>query len=1005
MRERLTDLLSTWFPKRRQPVTLSSALVLIAFLVACASAVFACEWRGWLRFSYWSAFWILLLAPWFWWMALHGYSALGKTRSNVALLVRLLILGLFAAALAEPRTVRTNTSLSAMYTLDVSDSMGNAVSTAAMEFIQRTASNRRDQDAIGMVAFGSNAAVELPPRSAFPLESLETINSVVGKDGTDLAKALSLSAAMLPDDAEGRIVLMSDGSATEGELTPVLEQLKARKIAVDVLPVDFDFDKEVWVERLDMPVSVKLGESYEASVLVGSLKAQKATLVLEENGEEIFRDDVELEPGKKRIAIPIKLREAGYYAYNARLIVPEDQDGWKENNLAINDIYIAGEGKILVVTDPAGDPRDSARLIETLRASRRVVETAQAFQVPRDTLSLMPYDAVIFVNVPADALDVAQMQAVRDAVRQQGVGFLMIGGANSFGPGGYNRSAIEEALPVEMDIKQRKIMPKGALAIILHTCEFADGNTWAKRITKSAIKVLGDEDEVGVLAYVWNGGNNNAAPDAWIFPLSPADQYQKFSVKINQAEIGDMPSFVPTMTLGLNALVANDAAMKHMLIISDGDPTPPSPPLLQSFVQAGISVSTIAINPHGGQDISMMQSIAKTTGGRYYFPQDPRQLPSIFIKEAKELKRNMIQNETFTPLVEFPSAIIKGIDGLPPLHGYVLTSAKAQSEVILKSPDENELNPILATWRYGTGTSAVFTSDMSPNWGKDWIDWDQFQPFVNQLMIAISRVQADSDLVLTATAEGSTGVITIDDYNESQSFLTIEAQIAGPQNRMETVSLEQTGARRYKGTFPLWGRGRYQILAAAVDSDGRNDKAVGAISVAYSPEFLNFRSDPLMLKRIASETGGRILTGDEDTLFEFERSPRESTKPAIDWFLWLLACLLPLDVAVRRVQLDWQVIKGWFGLGKKTESAETMSALLKRKAEVSATIERAVPQRQPSRGAKVNVNAPPPAKAAPSPASKVAEPAAPAEPEDLSKLSTTERLLARKRQRENKEEL
>ncbi|MEZ5326242.1 MAG: VWA domain-containing protein [Verrucomicrobiales bacterium] len=1000
MRERVSDIFSTWFPKKRQAVSFSSALVWIVFLVVYAVAVIACEWQGWLRFSYWSAFWIMVLTPWFWWMSLHGYSALGQTRSNVALVVRLLLLGLFAAALAEPRTVRSNTSLSAMYALDVSDSMGNAVSTAAMEFIQRTASNRQDKDSVGMVAFGSNAAVELPPRSAFPLESLETINSVVGKDGTDLAKALSLSAAMLPDDAEGRIVLMSDGSATEGELTPVLEQLKARNIAVDVLPVDFDFEKEAWVERLDLPKSVKLGETYEASVLIGSLQAQKGTLVLEENGQEVFRDDIEIESGKKRISIPIKLREAGYYAYTARLIVPEDQDGWKENNLAINDIYIAGEGKILVVTDPAGDPRDAARFIETLRASRRVVEMAQAFQVPRDTLSLMPYDAVVFINVPADALDVAQMQAVRDAVRQQGVGFLMIGGANSFGPGGYNRSAIEEALPVEMDIKQRKIMPKGALAIILHTCEFADGNTWAKRITKSAIKVLGDEDDVGVLAYIWNGGNNGA-PDTWIFPLSPADHYQQFSVKINQAQIGDMPSFVPTMTLGLNALVANDAAMKHMLIISDGDPTPPPPNLLQSFVQAGISVSTIAINPHGGQDISMMRSIAATTGGRYYFPQDPRQLPSIFIKEAKELKRNMIQNETFTPAVEFPSAILKGIDALPQLHGYVLTSAKAQAEVVLKSPVEDELNPVLATWRYGTGTSAAFTSDMSPNWGKDWIDWDQFQPFVNQLMIAISRVQTDSDLVLTANAEGTTGLITIDDYHETQSFLTIEAQIAGPQNRIETVTLEQTGARRYKGTFPLWGRGRYQILAAAVDSDDRTDKAVGALSVAYSPEFLNFRSDPLTLKRIASETGGRILTGKEEALFEFERSPRESTKPAIDWFLWLLAFLLPLDVAVRRVQLDWQVIRCWFGFGKKAESAETMSALLKRKAEVSATIERAAPPGQRSRTAKANA---PPVKAAPQETVKSSEPATTAEPEDLSKLSTTERLLARKRQRENKDE-
>ena len=327
----LKEILGTWFPKRRQPVTLTSAAVLLVFLFFYAGAAIACEWQGWLRFSFWSAFWIMALAPLFWWQSLQGYSGLGKTRGYLALLVRLILLGLFAALLAEPRAVRTNTTLSAMYTLDVSDSMGNAVSTEAMEFIQRTASNRRDQDAIGLVAFGRNAAVELPPRSAFPLESLETINSVVGKDGTDLAKALSLSAAMLPDDVEGRIVLLSDGSANAGELTPVLEQLKARKIAVDVLPVDFEFSQEVWIERLDLPKSVKLGETYDASVLIGSLQPQSGELVLEENGQEVFREIIELEPGKKRISIPVKLRDAGYYAYTARLVVADNADGWREN--------------------------------------------------------------------------------------------------------------------------------------------------------------------------------------------------------------------------------------------------------------------------------------------------------------------------------------------------------------------------------------------------------------------------------------------------------------------------------------------------------------------------------------------------------------------------------------------------------------------------------------------------------------------------------------------------
>ena len=79
----------------------------------------------------------------------------------------------------------------------------------------------------------------------------------------------------------------------------------------------------------------------------------------------------------------------------------------------------------------------------------------------------------------------------------------------------------------------------------------------------------------------------------------------------------------------------------------------------------------------------MMRSIAATTGGRYYFPKDPRQLPSIFVKEAKELKRSMIQNVTFVPVADFPSPVMKGIDALPQLHGYVLTSPKPQAEIIL----------------------------------------------------------------------------------------------------------------------------------------------------------------------------------------------------------------------------------------------------------------------------------------------------------------------------------
>ena len=86
-----------------------------------------------------------------------------------------------------------------------------------------------------------------------------------------------------------------------------------------------------------------------------------------------------------------------------------------------------------------------------------------------------------------------------------------------------------------------------------------------------------------------------------------------------------------------------------------------------------------------------MAAIASATGGRYYFPQDPAELPSIFIKEAKTLKRNIVQNRTFVPAAGFPSPILKGIETVPPLHGLVLTMAKPRAQTVL-------LAKIAETW-------------------------------------------------------------------------------------------------------------------------------------------------------------------------------------------------------------------------------------------------------------------------------------------------------------------
>ena len=966
---RVPRLLKSFFPSPRSRLRWTDGLPLVLFLIVYAVTVLLLDagkvlpervsdsLPGWLLgvlrtceivlFTRPAAFWLMAVSVWLWWMSLNGYSGLNRFRSTVSLVIRLVLIGIFVALIAEPRAVRTNDTLSVVYALDISDSMGpkdedeqHNPKRIAAAFVARTAEQKPAGDEAGLIVFGNNAAVELPPQKSFPLEGgMLVFNTRINPDSTNIEQALSLSAAMLPEENRGRIVLVTDGNETSGNLQQVLNDLKKREIRVDVLPFDYTVDEEVWVERIELPQFVKAGENYEASIVVSALQEGSGKLILEENSDEQPPIDIAYQAGKNRYDIPIYLREPGYYEYRVVIEADDGRDQVTQNNQAVGYIYVEGEGKVLLVTDPAGDPQDSESLEKAILEGERAVDVVDAYDFPDDPLSLMPYDCIVFCNAPHDAFDAIKLQALHDAVYNQGIGFLMVGGENSFGPGGYHRTVVEDLLPVSMDITKKKILPKGALAIILHTCEFDQGNTWGKRITQQAIKVLGEQDEVGVIVYGQNG-------EDWLFPLTPAGEYEDLVPVINSALIGDMPAFGPTMEIGLEGLVESDAATRHMIIISDGDPQAPTPQLMRKFVQEQVSVSTISIFPHGGNEIGLLRSIAGTTGGRYYSPADANQLPSIFIKEAKTLKRSMIQNEEIFPRAGFPSQILDGIEGVPSLQGYVLTSLKEDRPVedilftVPKDATEGETDPVLAVWQYGLGVTGAFTSDLSTNWGQNWVNWDHYQAFVKQLLIRISRVRKDGHLKMWSYASDNEGIIMIEDFHSDEMFLDVVAQVGGPREQTETVQLKQVGPRRYQASFPLWGAGRYQVMALGTGGD-REERVHSGFIVSYSPEYINFRSNWPVLEQIYTTTGGRKL--DIDTTSEeifSPREPKQSSQPIFDWFLIALACLLPLDVAFRRVQLDWYTIKSVLGFDKRGESTQTMGALLARKKDVSQQFEK-----------------------------------------------------------------
>jgi hypothetical protein len=209
------------FPKARRPVTWGAVAPLLIFIALFIGGCVIAEWRGWIRFTYRPAFALMIVLPWVWWLHHAGGGGLSRGRALSSLLVRFLMIGAFILLLAEPRAVRRSDALSVVYALDVSDSMGAKVRDQALGWIMQTATKKPPKDEAGLVVFGNDAAVELPPRQSFPFEA---INSRVARDGTDLGKALSLAAAMLPEEHQGRIVLLTDGNETEGSALAQLDE-------------------------------------------------------------------------------------------------------------------------------------------------------------------------------------------------------------------------------------------------------------------------------------------------------------------------------------------------------------------------------------------------------------------------------------------------------------------------------------------------------------------------------------------------------------------------------------------------------------------------------------------------------------------------------------------------------------------------------------------------------------------------------------------------------------
>lgn len=849
------------------------------------------------RFAFPWALVLLLAIPWSIYLGAKIRSLSGG-RKWTAITLRSVILFCLVAALAGAELIKKSDKLAVFFVLDHSDSIPEEVRLGAAQAVRNAAEQyMKSDDEAGVIVFGEEASIEL---SVEPGLDLRRIYSSVGREQTDLAGAIRLAMAAFPQGYKKRIVVYSDGNETRGSALEEVKLAQAAGAAVDVVPLSIGGQAEVRLREVSVPGRVNAGEPFQVRVVVHADQDSTATLRLFQRAGGAKRllqpVEVTLQKGDNTFTLPQEIQGAGFFEYEAT--VESDADTVLANNESQAYTIIHGEPRVLYAE---GDPEHSTFLAPALEQEGLVVEQIHAGDVPASLATLQNYDVVILSDVSSTDLTVEQLRSMEALVRDLGIGLVMVGGPDSFGAGGFQGSPVEKALPVDMDIKERKVLPRGALALILHTCEIPDGNAWARDIGIAALEVLSSQDLMGVLLYGMEG-------EGWLYTLQPVRDKSRMRSALYSAQPGDMPDVDPTLRMAFQALVGANAAVKRVVIISDGDPAAPSNGLLSQLAAAKISVSTICIAPHAPASQQMLQWIAQKTGGNYYYVTDPRRLPQIFTKEAAIVKRGLLMEDPFTPRVFHDSELLMGLtgNGLPELKGYVVTTPKESATIPLVS---HEKDPVLAHWRYGLGKSVAFTSDVTSRWASDWIAWGGFNRFWAQTVRWAMRDMRPSGFrVETRVREGMgyVRVDAVDDEGKFINFLRPEGVVTGPQPDFERLPLElmQTAPGIYEGTFPLGNRGVYMINLTYERGDGTRGMLPAGLALGYSREYEYNRTNRGLLEQMASLGGGRVLDPEANP---FDHSLPASVMVTPLWLLLVIvaACLFPLEIFVRRVVVDF----------------------------------------------------------------------------------------------------
>ncbi|MCW3061495.1 MAG: von Willebrand factor type [Capsulimonas sp.] len=787
------------------------------------------------------------------WAARPNYVGLRRRVLIITIALRVLTLTSIVAALAGPAFVQKSDRLAVIFVVDVSRSMTPAAQGRALKYVQDALASKHSADAAGVVVFARDARPSVTVSDLVQQISSLKANGIA-REATDLEHALRMASAMFPEDRAKKIVLLSDGNETAGDVQALTPSLAASHILVDVadvFPPDKSLPPEALVRPLALVSRVAVRAPFAIPVHVWSSQAQAATLTLRGDGKVVSRRVVRLPAGDSLWEFTETMARPGSRRF--RVTLSAAHDTMAANNEVYGGIRANGSLRVLYLTADRAAGSEMRGLLS--RGGVEVVIRSPG-SAPMDVSDLSQFDGVIVGDVMAEQLGAPAMLAIHNAVHDDGVGLGMIGGERGFAGGGYAGTPLDAALPVEMDRKGDLRTPPAAIVVALDAsgsmARLEDGVQKLQLGAKAAVELmraLKPDDRVAVTIVREN--------TQIVLPLQAAANTKPLEESIDALSAGGGGIYCRTaLEDAYTILRTSNAPVRHVILVADtADSEQPegSIELARRMKRDGVTVSVCGIGGETDRDAAFQRALARAGGGQSVIVGEAEQLPAAFVRDAQQLQSQAFAERPAALSVSAEAPMLAGLPlaTIPPVLGYDYVRPKTGSSVALATADSRE--PILAYGRFGQGRTFAFASDGAAHWTAPWADWPGRRAFWSQLIRWAVQPEQDSDLRVHVDESDGVGRILVT-APSSAKVGDYQAFVTAPSLARSAVPLSPTDAHGAEGSFAMDQTGAYSLsIVSRFEVSGSK---TAQFVVPYSPEFLRVRPDRPRLIRLSAVSGG-----------------------------------------------------------------------------------------------------------------------------------------------------